>query len=141
MMTDNPTDLERFVEAQDGVYASALAEIRRGAKRGHWMWFVFPQLQGLSRSPMAERFGIRSLDEARDYLEHPVLGDRLRECVAALQDLTGTSAIEVFGDIDAIKLRSALTLFALADGGPIFEAAVTRWFGSMDEKTRDLMTL
>lgn len=138
--TANPFDLARFVEAQEGVYPSALAEIRRGAKRGHWMWFMFPQMKGLGRSAMADRFGIASIDEARAYLEHPVLGQRLRECVEALQDLTGVTATDVFGDVEAMKLRSSLTLFALAGGGPIFEAALTRWFGAMDERTRSMLS-
>jgi uncharacterized protein (DUF1810 family) len=132
---DDPFNLKRYIEAQEGTYAGALAEIRRGAKRGHWMWFIFPQLRGLGRSEMAHRFGISSLDEARAYLTHPVLGPRLRECVAALQDLTSRSAAEVFGDVDAMKLRSSLTLFAQAGRGPIFEAALSRWFGEEDERT------
>ena len=89
---------------------------------------------------MAERYGIDSLEEARAYLDHPVLGQRLRECVEALQDLTGANALEVFGEVDAMKLRSSLTLFVLAGGGPIFEAALTRWSGSMDERTLGLIS-
>lgn len=100
--TDDSFDLARFVEAQEGVYQSALAEIRRGAKRGHWMWFIFPQLRGLGHSAMAERYGIGSIEEARAYLEHPLLGQRLRECVEALQDLTGPSAADIFGEVDAM---------------------------------------
>lgn len=123
--------LDRFVEAQAPVYATALGEIRRGAKRSHWMWFIFPQLAGLGRSETATFFGIRSLDEARAYLAHPVLGTRLRECVGALQDLMdmSTSAERVFGAVDAMKLRSSLTLFAEAGAGPLFTAALERWFG------------
>ena len=121
--------------AQEGTYAAALAEIRRGAKRGHWIWFVFPHLKGLGRSGMSQRFGIASLNEARAYLAHPVLGPRLRECVEALQDLTGKSAAQVFGAVDAMKLRSSLTLFSLAGGGAVFEAALSRWFGSADSRT------
>lgn len=134
-----PSDLSRFVEAQDGVYEQALAEIRRGAKRGHWMWFMFPQRKGLGRSPTAQKYAIGSLEEARAYLSDSVLGSRLRECVEALQDLTASSATQVFGEVDAMKLRSSLTLFSLAGGGPIFEAAVARWFGSPDEQTKTLL--
>lgn len=132
-------DLDRFVQAQEEVYPTAFVEISRGAKRGHWMWFIFPQLRGLGTSSMAKRYGIASLDEARAYLDHPVLGQRLRQCVEALQDLTATNALEVFGEVDAMKLRSSLTLFVLADGGPIFEAALARWSGSMDERTAGLI--
>lgn len=138
-MSPIPSDLERFVAAQDGVYQVALSELRRGAKRGHWMWFIFPQLRGLGRSEAALRYGIASLDEARAYLAHPILGPRLLECVSALQDLTGSTAVRIFGEVDATKLRSSLTLFALADGGPIFEAALQRWFGSKDQQTENLL--
>ena len=140
-MVNDPFDLQRFVDAQESVYAAALSEIQRGAKRGHWMWFIFPQFRGLGHSAMAQRFGIGSLEEARAYLAHPVLGARLRECVESLQDLTGRSACDVFGNIDALKLRSSLTLFILAEGGAIFGAALARWFGSMDERTADLLDL
>jgi uncharacterized protein (DUF1810 family) len=128
-------DLRRFLEAQQGNYAEALAEIRGGRKRSHWMWYVFPQIRGLGSSPMARRFAIQSLDEARAYLDDPVLGVRYRECVAELQALAGTTAEQVFGQIDAMKLRSSLTLFAEAGGGPAVEAALARWFGGPDEAT------
>lgn len=138
-MTD-PYDLERFVAAQSGSYDAALGEIRRGAKRSHWMWYIFPQIAGLGRSDMAKRFAIRSLDEARAYLANPVLGARLRECVAALQDLTGVTAEAVFGDIDATKLRSSLTLFDEAGGGALFAAALERWFGgARDQATLEIL--
>ena len=128
--------LDRFVTAQATTYDTALAEIRRGAKRSHWMWFIFPQIAGLGTSDMARRYAIGSLDEARAYLAHPLLGLRLRDCVGALQDLTGTSAIAVFGEVDAMKLRSCLTLFAEAGGGPLFVAALERWFdGAADAAT------
>ena len=133
-------DLKRFVDAQAATYSAALAEIRRGAKRTHWMWYIFPQLDGLGRSAMARRYAIRSLDEARAYLDHPLLGVRLRECVAALQDLTGTTAEAVFGEIDAIKLRSSLTLFIEAGAGALFSAALERWFdGEADPATLRLL--
>ncbi|MBX3565897.1 MULTISPECIES: DUF1810 domain-containing protein [unclassified Sphingomonas] len=130
-MSAGADSLDRFAEAQAPVYATALGEIRRGAKRTHWMWFIFPQLAGLGRSETARFFGICSLDEARAYLAHPVLGARLRECVAALQDIAdrSASAEAVFGEVDAMKLRSSLTLFAEAGAGPLFHAALERWFG------------
>ena len=129
-------DLDRFVAAQAATYDTALAEIRRGAKRSHWMWYIFPQFAGLGTSDMARLYAIGSLDEARAYLAHPLLGARLRDCVGALQDLTGTSAITVFGAVDAMKLRSSLTLFVEAGGGPLFAAAIDRWFdGAADGAT------
>ena len=138
-MSSDPHDLDRFVDAQRESYDQALAEIRRGAKRTHWMWFVFPQIAGLGNSVMARRFAIRSLAEARAYLQHPTLGPRYEDCVAALQDLHDTTAERVFGGIDAIKLRSSLTLFSRAGERPIFQAAIDRWFGSPDEHTLDLL--
>jgi uncharacterized protein (DUF1810 family) len=130
--------LDRFVQAQEGSYATALAEIRAGAKRSHWMWYVFPQIAGLGHSPMAQRYAIRSLDEARAYLAHLVLGPRLHECVAALDSLTGTTAERVFGGIDAMKLRSSLTLFEAA--GAAFGDTIARWFGERDERTLALLS-
>jgi len=134
---DDPHRLERFLAAQDGTYETALAEVRRGAKRSHWMWFVFPQIAGLGFSPMAQRYAIASLDEARAYLAHPILGSRLRECVAALDGLTGTTAERVFGGIDAMKLRSSLTLFEAA-GAP-FGPTIERWFDGRDGRTLALL--
>ena len=129
--------LDRFVVAQSDVYSTALAEIARGRKASHWMWFVFPQVAGLGHSAIAQRYAIRSLVEARAYLAHPLLGARLRDCLAALAGLPPTSAEAVFGGIDAVKLRSSLTLFEAADGGPAFAAALDRWFAG----TRDAATL
>lgn len=138
-MTD-PFNLTRFVDAQADSFGTALGEIRRGAKRSHWMWFIFPQIAGLGTSAMARRYALVSLDEARAYLDHPVLGARLFECVAALQDLTGTTAEAVFGGIDAIKLHSSLTLFIETGAGPLFTAALERWFeGRKDEATLRLL--
>ena len=135
-----PFDLDRFVYAQAASYEIALAEIRRGAKRSHWMWYVFPQIAGLGVSSTAMHFAISSRDEACAYLVHPVLGPRLRECVAALQGLTGTTAETVFGSVDAMKLRSSLTLFAEVGGGELFAAALERWFGGQrDQRTLDLI--
>ncbi|MDF0488988.1 DUF1810 domain-containing protein [Sphingomonas sp. H39-1-10] len=133
----DPFDLERFLEAQADSYATALAEVRRGAKRSHWMWFIFPQIAGLGSSAMARRYAIQSLDEARAYLAHPVLGARLREITAALQDLPPSAPEAVFGPLDAVKLRSSLTLFEAAGGGAVFGAALDRWYHG----TRDAATL
>ncbi len=132
-------DLDRFVAAQQSAYATALGEIKRGAKRSHWMWFIFPQIAGLGRSPMAQHYAIASIAEARAYLADPMLGGRLRECVAALQGLPPMSAETVFGGIDAIKLRSSLTLFAEASGERIFGAAIERLFGTADPATLELL--
>jgi len=133
---EDPYNLARFVAAQTGTHATALAEIRRGRKSTHWMWFIFPQIAGLGRSHMAQLYAIASLDEARAYLAHPTLGPFFRECVATLQDLPTTTAIHVFGDIDAIKLWSSLTLFSEASQQPLFDAALTRWFdGKKDRLT------
>jgi uncharacterized protein (DUF1810 family) len=134
-----PTDLHRFVEAQDssGVYDRALAELRGGRKRGHWMWFVFPQIAGLGSSPTARHYAIADLDEARRYLADPVLGPRLRECARAVAELDTADAADVLGSIDALKLRSSMTLFALADPDePVFRAVLDRYFdGAFDEGT------
>lgn len=126
---DDHYNLERFVTAQAGSYATAIAEIKRGSKRSHWMWYIFPQIAGLGSSLTAQFYAIRSIGEARAYLNHPVLGPRFRACIGALQDLTGTTAEAVFGTIDATKLRSSLTLFIAAGDDPIFSVALQRWFG------------
>lgn len=139
-MTD-PFGLERFVEAQDrgGTYDAALAELRAGRKRSHWMWFVFPQIAGLGRSPMAQTYAIGSIEEARAYLEHPVLGARLRTCAGVLAERTGLSAVDILGGIDAIKLRSSMTLFArAAPGEPVFAAVLDHYFdGRPDPATEE----
>lgn len=125
-------DLERFVAAQDegGIYERALTELRAGSKRSHWMWFVFPQIAGLGRSPIAQRYAIESLEEAAAYAAHPVLGPRLRECCDALLALPeGGSAEQVLGGIDALKLRSSMTLFAHAASEPLFREVLNRYYG------------
>lgn len=138
-MTDGD-DLQRFVQAQAQTYATVLRELAQGHKTGHWMWFIFPQLRGLGSSAMAREYGIASLDEAGAYLAHPLLGSRLRECVTMLQDLPRADPQEVFGDLDALKLRSCLTLFLRAGGEELFEAALQRWFsGQADERTDSLL--
>jgi uncharacterized protein (DUF1810 family) len=113
---DDTYDLARFVRAQHGVYARVLDELAAGRKRSHWMWFIFPQLKGLGSSPMAQHYGIGSLAEARAYLEHPLLGARLRECTALVNGLEGATAQAVFGYPDHLKFRSCMTLFAYAAG-------------------------
>jgi uncharacterized protein (DUF1810 family) len=139
-MTADPHRLDRFVGAQADRFDVALAEIRRGRKRSHWMWFVFPQIAGLGHSPTARHYAIASLDEARAYLDHPLLGERLRACVEALQDLDQSDPRAVFGAVDALKLGSSLTLFELAGGGRLFGAALDRWFdGRRDEATLALV--
>ncbi len=123
-------DLERFVEAQQPVFARALGEIRAGRKTTHWMWFVFPQLASLGRSAMARAYGLHGRDEALAYWRHPVLGPRLRECCEALLDLPGApSALQVLGSPDDLKLRSSLTLFAeVAPEEPVFRALLERFY-------------
>jgi uncharacterized protein (DUF1810 family) len=123
-------DLGRFVAAQEGVYGRALAELQAGAKRSHWMWFIFPQIAGLGASAMAQRYAIGSLAEARAYLAHPILGERLRACTAAVNAVAGRSAHAIFGAPDDVKFRSSLTLFAAAaPDEPLFAEALARFFG------------
>ena len=114
MAKDDPFNLQRFVAAQDGVYEFAREELRAGRKRSHWMWFVFPQREGLGSSPMAQLYAIGSLDEARAFLAHPVLGARLRECVELVNAIEGRSLLEIFGDPDRLKFCSCMTLFERA---------------------------
>lgn len=133
-------DLSRFVAAQADTYATALAELRRGAKRSHWMWFIFPQIAGLGQSDMARRYAIASAEEARAYLAHPLLGDRLVAATAAVVAAQG-SAESILGGIDAIKLRSSMTLFAaVADDPAPFRAALDRFYdGRPDPATLALL--
>jgi uncharacterized protein (DUF1810 family) len=143
-MSDEATGsyrLERFVAAQDrgGRYQRAVAELRAGEKTSHWMWFVFPQIAGLGHSETARLYAIGSLDEARAYLAHPVLGLRLRECARTVADTEGRSAERIFGPVDALKLRSSMTLFAVADDNPaanVFRTVLAKYFnGAADEAT------
>ena len=129
----DPYDLRRFVEAQKAVYPEAVAELRAGRKRSHWMWFVFPQLRGLGRSPMAERYGIGSMEEARAYASHAVLGPRLRECAQAVMEVKGGSVGEIFGFPDDLKFRSCMTLFWRATGEEIFGEALEKYFGGEED--------
>lgn len=138
---DDPYDLARFVRAQERDYARALAELRSGRKRSHWMWYVFPQFDGLGFSSTAKRFAIKSLEEARAYLRHPLLGPRLEECAQALLDLEGRSAFEILGSPDDLKLRSCATLFAyVSPPGSVFERLLGKYFdGEPDERTLRLI--
>jgi uncharacterized protein (DUF1810 family) len=138
-MADDPFDLGRFVSAQDSgrTYEHALAELREGHKRSHWMWFVFPQLAGLGSSPMAQRYAIASLSEARGYLAHPVLGARLRECASVVAALP-PGADTIFGGIDAMKLRSSMTLFLrAAPHEPVFQQVLDRHFAGVADPMTD----
>jgi uncharacterized protein (DUF1810 family) len=129
-----PTDLARFVNAQEGVYEQALEELNAGNKRSHWMWFIFPQIAGLGRTATAQRYAIADLDEARAYLAHPVLGPRLAECARALLSVQGRSATQILGTPDDLKLRSSMTLFAHAAGDPaVFRAVLDRYYGGEDD--------
>ena len=133
-------NLQRFLDAQDGIYETALAELCAGSKQSHWMWFIFPQLRGLGLSPTAQRYAIASLDEARAYLEHPVLGARLRESVEALLPWEGRPAEQILGPIDAIKLRSSLTLFdRVRPNTPFAEGLAAFFRGQRDERTLALL--
>ncbi len=139
----DPHDLARFVEAQDadGTYALAVDELRRGQKTGHWMWFVFPQVAGLGSSPTSVRYAVASLEEARAYLSHPVLGPRLMESVHALLSLDGSDPVAVLGGIDSRKLQSSMTLFdRAAPQEPWFRAVLDRYYaGSEDEATLSIL--
>lgn len=141
MAAPDPYDLQRFVSAQNAAYADALAEIRAGRKRSHWMWYVFPQLAGLGRSSTAQFYGIGTLDEARAYLAHPVLGPRLLEIALAVVDSPVRSATALFGSPDDLKLRSSATLFARASAGEsVFERVLAKYFdGRPDPKTLALL--
>ena len=138
MKADDPFDLSRFLQAQEGVYAAALAELRAGRKTSHWMWFVFPQFEGLGRSQTARFFAVKSLAEARAFLAHPVLGKRLRECTAGVLRVTGRTASEIFGYPDDLKFCSSMTLFERAEPDcDLFSEALDRFF----EGRRDRLTL
>ena len=134
-------DLDRFLDAQGAVYNHALAEIRAGRKQSHWMWFIFPQIAGLGFSETSRHFAIRNRGEAEAYLAHPVLGARLRECAHAVLDVKGRSASDVFGSVDAMKLRSSATLFAAVspDGSPFHRILDEYFDGRADEKTMELL--
>jgi uncharacterized protein (DUF1810 family) len=135
----DPYDLERFVSAQEQVIDGVKRELRDGRKRSHWMWFVFPQIAGLGRSEMAQRYAIGSLEEAKAYLAHPVLGPRLRECTELVLDVDGRTAHEIFGSPDDLKFRSSMTLFEhAADDGALFADVLDEYYdGDRDSETLD----
>ena len=130
--------LDRFLDAQRGDYAAALAEVRRGRKTSHWMWYIFPQIAGLGQSSTARYYSIRDLEEAREYYAHPVLGQRLREISSALLELRGSDPVAVFGGIDSMKLKSSMTLFAVAaPDDPLFQQVLDKYYGG----EQDALTL
>jgi uncharacterized protein (DUF1810 family) len=133
----DPFDLQRFVEAQAPVYDEVRRELKAGRKQSHWMWFIFPQIAGLGQSPMSIRFAIASLDEAKAYLAHPILGARLRECAGLTLDVEGRSARDIFGSIDEMKFRSSMTLFAqAAPDEDLFPRCLDKYFaGGRDPAT------
>ncbi len=133
-------DLQRFVDAQAGLYEQVCAELRAGRKRSHWMWFVFPQIRGLGSSPMAMRYAISGRDEARAYLDHPVLGPRLQECAGLVVEVEGRTIEEIFGYPDDLKFHSSMTLFSEVEGPDerVFHEALRKYFdGKMDSATLD----
>lgn len=138
----NTHSIERFIEPQDFLYATALAEIKAGKKSSHWMWFIFPQLRGLGRSAMARIYGIEGLDEAWEYLSHPILSARLTEISEALLQLNTQNPEEILGEIDARKLQSSMTLFALiSEDGSVFHQVLDRFYdGQMDAHTLELLS-
>ena len=136
-MNHNNYDLNRFIEAQNGVYPIALKELQEGRKRSHWMWYVFPQLKHLGHSYNAKYYGISGIDEAVTYLQHPILGQRLREAASTILNLSGNDAEAIFGGLDAMKLRSSMTMFDIASPNDIFTQVVDKYFNGQ----RDILTL
>jgi uncharacterized protein (DUF1810 family) len=139
---NDPFDLHRFIAAQDRVYDSVLAELQNGQKRTHWMWFIFPQIDGLGHSPTAQHYAIKSIEEARQYLHHPVLGARLVECAEAVVAVEGRSVSAIFGYPDDLKLKSSMTLFASVAENPqsVFNPVLEKYFdGEPDERTLQLL--
>lgn len=138
----DPHNLSRFVEAQQPTYAQALSEIRTGRKRSHWMWYIFPQIDGLAFSSTSKHFAIKSIDEAKAYLAHPVLGPRLVECAEAALAVEGRSATEIFGSPDDLKLRSCATLFdAVSPPGSAFDRLLAKYYqGQRDPRTLQILT-
>ena len=135
MLVTDPHDLERFVQAQASNYDDAITELRAGKKRTHWMWYIFPQLEGLGKSAMAQRYSIKSEAEARAYLEHPILGPRLLECTSAVVNTTGKSAHDIFGSPDDLKLHSSATLFARVSDNPLFHQILDKYFDGKPDTT------
>ena len=140
LKSNDPYDLDRFVQAQAADYERALAELRAGEKRSHWMWYIFPQIEGLGHSSMSRRYSIRSAAEARAYLDHPILGPRLRECAAVVNGIARRSALEIFGSPDDMKLLSCATLFARVSHEGVFDQLIQKYFeGQPDKETLRLL--
>ena len=136
----NNSDLERFVQAQELMYPMAFDEVRNGRKRGHWLWYIFPQLKGLGMSENSQYYGINGIEEARAYLNHPILGARLREITAAFLALKGESAEGVFGHLDALKVRSCMTLFNEVSDDDLFQRVLDRYYsGVADNRTLEML--
>jgi uncharacterized protein (DUF1810 family) len=138
----DPYDLDRYLQAQEGVYEQALSELRGGRKQGHWMWFIFPQIKGLGYSPTTQYYSIKSREEARAYLDHPILGSRLRACAQALLEVEAWSASQIFGHPDDLKLRSSMTLFATVADTPdsVFDQVLDRYYdGEEDPRTCQIL--
>ncbi|MBB3594220.1 uncharacterized protein (DUF1810 family) [Rhizobium sp. BK529] len=142
MAGDVDYDLHRFIEAQNGIYEQALSELKAGRKRSHWMWFVFPQIAGLGTSSMAEKYAIRSAEEASAYLSDPILGSRLLRCVEAILSVIDRSAHDIMGSPDDLKLRSSMTLFAaVSDHGSPFHKVIDHFYhGKFDERTISILS-
>ncbi len=140
-MASDPFNLQRFVDAQDRVYDRVLSELRRGEKTTHWMWFIFPQLRGLGHSPTATMYGLSSREEAIAYLQHPILGQRLKECTVIVNEIEGRSLGEIFGYPDDLKFKSCMTLFAVAaPEESAFKDALEKYCGGkMDKRTVELL--
>jgi uncharacterized protein (DUF1810 family) len=138
---DDPFDLGRFISAQESIFDQALAEIRAGSKESHWMWFIFPQIDGLGFSSTAKHYAIKSLEEARQYLSHPILGPRLRECTQAVLGVGGRSAHDIFGSPDDLKLKSSMTLFRSIEGqDSLFGQVLDKYYqGRRDTRTQDIV--
>lgn len=139
-MPSDPHNLTRFVQAQENAYPTALRELQNGQKRSHWMWFIFPQIQGLGFSPTAQYYAVKGIEEARAYLAHPLLGPRLAECTAAVNAVEGKSLAQIFGHPDHLKFRSSMTLFELAAGTDSeFSKALDKYCsGERDQSTLDI---
>jgi uncharacterized protein (DUF1810 family) len=139
--SNDPFDLTRFTVAQEGIYDQVLSELRNGRKRSHWMWFIFPQINGLGHSPTAKRYAVKSEKEAREYLAHPILGARLVECATTVSNIEGRTASQIFGSPDDVKLRSSMTLFAsITEPQSIFDLVLDKFFnGHQDPKTLTLL--
>lgn len=139
----DPFDLARFTSAQKCVYDRVLSELRNGRKRTHWMWYIFPQIDGLGYSATAKRYAIKSIEEARKYMDHPVLGPRLLECAETVLAIEGQSATEIFGSPDDVKLRSSMTLFAsISEPGSVFGLVLKKFFnGHRDHKTLNFLEI